>query len=492
MRVLLIEPRNCWIGLNIALAYIGAALKEAGHEVKVLDFANHRNWPLESTEKKIIEQFKPDLIGIALFYIGYYPVKEMVSRIKQYCSSPIVIGGPQMMIEKENILQDMADLDYAILGDGEDAIVELCDVLEGKRLLQDIDGLIYRENDRVARNKDRQLSNIDRIAFPDYSLFGIEKINRYMIITSRGCPHSCTYCFRSTKKWRPRSPENIIAELKHAKEKYHIDEFVIVDDAFNIQPKRIIRLCELLKKEELIMPWSCTGVRADQMTEALVQCIREAGCYSVNIGVETLQPEIYESLNRNMPIEKVINCVQMLKKYDLFSVGYFMIGLPGDTKEKTWDTYLKAKELGIAFPSFSMLLPMPGTKMYDMIYSREGVVMLRDYRTVSSTWTYTPEFSTMVTAFESPEYSAKDKVEMYNRLRTIKGDPRPPYHKSLIVFGLHAIFFVLKYDLIHSPKTITRLMMNFVNRLIRAKGKHVYKTDIQYNDKFIGSIEGNN
>ena len=118
MKVLLIEPRNCWIGLNIALGYLSAVLKRFGHDVKVLDLTSHRDWPEEIMLKKVIEEFKQELIGIALFYISYYRVKKMVSRIKEYYNGFIVVGGPQMLIEKEKIMYDMPELDYAIVGDG--------------------------------------------------------------------------------------------------------------------------------------------------------------------------------------------------------------------------------------------------------------------------------------------------------------------------------------------------------------------------------------
>jgi len=490
MRILLVEPRNCWIGLNIALGYLAAALKKAGNEVKVLDFTNHRGWPVEMVERKFIEQFKPDLIGISLFYISYYGVKQMVGRIKKYWNGRIVIGGPQMTIERENILRDIAELDYAVVGDGEDAIVELCRAIQGEMDLSDIAGLIYRKSGDILSNRDRAIPmNIDNIPFPDYEPFGIETIRRYAIITSRGCPHRCTYCYRSTLRWRPRSPENIVEELKKAMEKYRSEEFVIVDDAFNIRPDRIEKFCDLLHSKNIRLPWSCTGVRADTMTDGLAKKMREAGCYSINIGVETLQPDLYENLNRHMSIEQVLKCIQILKKYNFRIIGYFMIGLPGETRQKTWDTYRKAKKYGIDYPRFSLLLPFPGTKMYDIIYNIPGVRKLKDYKRVSTVWSYDPEFSRMTTAFETLEYPAHEKIDMYNKLRTLEGDPRPSYHKSFIIFGLHALFWIIKYDAIHFPLTFYKLVRNFFERFLKSKGKHVFLTDNAYKESFIRNIE---
>jgi radical SAM superfamily enzyme YgiQ (UPF0313 family) len=395
-----------------------------------------------------------------------------------------------MMIEGERILEDIPGLDYAVVGDGEDAIVELCGAIQGRRSLAAIDGLIRRDGGKVVRNKDRSLSSdIDGLAFPDYEPFGVESIRSYQIITSRGCPHSCSYCFRSTRKWRPRSPENIVRELKAAAAKYKIKEFAVVDDAFNILPERVHELCRLLRAEGLGLPWMCSGARPDRMTDALAKDMREAGCYGINIGVETLQEDVYAGLNRNMPLEKVVECARILKKYGFVSQGYFMIGLPGDTKDKTWDTYKKAKALGLGRQGFSIMLPFPGTKMHDAVCGTPGVRRLADYRTVSTIWTFSPEYSRMATAFETPEYPAKDKIEMYNKLRTMEGDPRPPYHRSLLLFGLHAMLWVFKYDLRNSPRTLFKLGLNFLRRVVSSKGRHVYMTEIVYKRSFIEAMK---
>lgn len=489
MKILLIEPRNCWRGLNIALAYLASALKKADIEVKVLDMANHRDWPVEKMEKLFIEEFEPDLIGIALFYIGYFPVKEMITRIKGYTKTPIIVGGPQMMIEGRKILEDMPDLDFALVGDGEDAMVELCRLLEGKIEPEEIDGLIFRRNGTVVENKRREtVREIDRYEFPDYKCFGVTKIRQYTIITSRGCPYSCSYCFRSSLKWRPRSPENIIAELELAIANYKIEEFVITDDAFNILPERVFAFCDLLEKRGIKLPWYCTGVRADRMTDELAKRMKEVGCYSINIGVETLQPEIYNTLNRGMEMDDVEKCLKIIKKNDLDCTGYFMIGLPGDTPEKTWDTYQKARKMGISRTSYAILLPFPGTSIYDRVHSDKNIKVLEDYRTISTIWTFNPEFSEMKTSYETPEYTAKQKIDMYNRLRTLEGDPRPRYCKSKFMFAINCVIFILKYDLLHFPVTFAKLSFNFISRLIKSGGKHVYKFDIHYDQQYMEEL----
>jgi anaerobic magnesium-protoporphyrin IX monomethyl ester cyclase len=486
MKVLLIEPRNCWRGTNIALGYLAAALKCKGIEVNVLDLANHRELPESLVEERFIREYKPDLIGISLFYIGYFPVREMIPRIKKYCNAPIVVGGPQMKIEKEQILINIPELDYAIVGDGEDALFELCSVLQGNIMPAKVAGLVYRNGDKVVLNPERPLcENIDSLPPPDYTAFGIREMNRYAIITSRGCPYACAYCFRSTRKWRPRSPANIVDEIENAIRKYNIKEFSIVDDAFNIRPERVFAFCDLLENRGIKLPWYCTGVRPDKMTNELARRMKKAGCYLVAIGVETLQPDVYANLKRSVTINQIKDCITFLKRHKIRCVGYYMIGLPGDTKAKSLDTFCRMKELGIDDTSGAIFLPFPDTALYEMTLNIPNIRLLHDYRTVSTIWTYHPDFCKIKTAFETPEFSAKEKIEVYNKLRTKEGDPRPPYFGNLFIFSLYCVYWVLKYDFWHSPRTLFHLARNFLSRIEQTGGRHVYKFDIEYNSDYM-------
>lgn len=489
MRVLLVEPRNCWRGLNIALAYLAAVLKKNGIDVFVLDMANHRDIEEELLERHYIDTYRPDLIGIAIFYISYYPVKEMIRRMKRYCDIPIVVGGPQMMIEKENILTDIPELDFAVVGEGEHALLNLCRALEGQLAYSDVKGLIFRRDGTVVRNEDPVcVKNIDAIPFPDYDPFGVTKIRTYTIITSRGCPFSCSYCFRSTPNWRPRSPLNIVQELEQAIDRYHIEEFAITDDAFNILPDRVTDFCGLLLERGIRLPWYCTGVRPDRVTETLIRKMKQAGCYSINIGVETLDEAVYGTLNRSMTISQVKDCIKILKANGMRTTGYFMIGLPGETKETTMETYRKSKLIGVDDTSYAILLPFPGTKLHDVVYANPRVRKLNDYKTVSTIWTFTKEFSVMKTAFETPEYSATEKIEAYHAIRTKEGDPRPPYTGNKLLFVLHCLYFILKYDFWRSPKTTSKLAINLIRRLLNAKGRHVYRFDTHYRPELLNEL----
>lgn len=492
MKVLLIEPRNCWIGLNIALGYLAASLKKNNIEVKVLDFANHRDYDVETLERYVIESYQPDLIGFSLFYIGYKQVESSIKRIKKYYSkAPIVVGGPQMLIERDQILRDIDELDFAIVGEGEDAIVELCQAVGGNKNLNEIDGLIYRDGNHIICNKERKpIEELDRLSFPDYRPFGVEKIKSYQIITSRGCPYQCKFCFRSSRYWRARSPENVIQELKYAIKEYDIKEFVVVDDSFNINASRVIKFCDILINENIKLPWRCSGARADRFTEEMVSYMKRAGCTSVAIGIESLQPEVFESLGKGEKLDKIIDSINLLKRSDLNVDGYFLIGIPGDTKRGTLDTYKKAKKLGLGNSSFAILLPFPGTKSYEEIYSRSETKPLADYHDVSTVWTFDPEYSQIKTAYETPEYPAKDKFYVYHRTTALEGYPRPPFFKNKFVLLIVLLYYIIKYGEFQFPAVFYKTMRHAVRRYhANIYKKTLYSTDIKYVDRLLPAKE---
>lgn len=490
MRVLLIEPRSCWVGLSTSLAYVAAALRSAGHEVRGLSLTNHREHDPNQLLRYFVEGFSPDMIGYSIYYTSVHSLINSVRHLRGYYRGPIVVGGPQMNIERAEILKDVVELDYAVVGEGEQAVVELCEALKGDRSLETIDGLIYRNNGKIVHNDLRKPNrNLDKLPFPDHAAFGVKSMYTYYLSSSRGCPFQCTFCFRSSSIWRARSPESMIAELKHAVDRYQIREFCITDDSINVKPGRIVRFCELLREEDIDLPWYCSGARADRLEDNMLLLMRETGCYRISVGVETMQPDVYAKINKGESLEEIVAGIAKAKSYGFEVFGYFMIGIPGDTPEGTMDTYRRAQELALDFLAFSILLPFPGTAVYEELMRTPQVRWLRDYRTVSTAWTYDPEWCEMKSSFELPEYPEKVKVDLFHKIKTKQGDPRPPYHRNHLLFALHALWYVLKYDRLHSPLTLARLAGNVLTRLIKSKGRTLSMIVVEYEKDYLPSVK---
>lgn len=491
MKVLLIEPRDMSIGLNVALGYLTASLIKNGIEVVGLSLSNLREYPPDHLERYMIERHKPDLIGVNVFYSSYYFVRDMVTRIKAYYNKPIIVGGPQMNIEGANILKDIPELDFAMVGESDHGLVKFCKTLESKGVLDQVNGLIWRnEKEEIIVNAPQPvIENLDELPFPSYKEFGVENIRIYTMMTSRGCPYNCYFCFRSTRSWRTRSPENMIEELHYARKHYGSKQFCIADDSCNLRPERIIKFCKLLKESGLNLPWHLTGARLDRMSDELIIAVRDAGCEKVGVGVETLQEDVFKNINKGETLDQIRDTIHRLKKRGLYTSGYFIIGLPGDTPAKTWDTYKQAKKLGLNDIFFTLLLPFPGTKMYDMIYNRPDVKRLRDYRECNIYWYYTPKHSVLHSPFEVPEYTEEEKVDMFHRVWVYEGIPKPRYHSSLFMLGLRAMGLILKYDPLHFPIRLWRLGKRVGTRMYRSSGRTPRYSEIIFRKDFFPSKE---
>lgn len=182
----------------------------------------------------------------------------------------------------------------------------------------------------------------DKYPFPKYELFDsfhLFKKNwqngrwHYAIMTALGCPFQCTYCMSRNRKWVSRSVENCYQELKHAKEKYGIVSFQIVDDCFNVSKKRVIEFCEMIKP--LKLRWLCTnGLRADKFDEEIAKAMKGSGCMHISFGMESVDDDVLKTVNKGETSQQISDAIDIAKKYFRGVNGFFIIGLPGSTYEK--------------------------------------------------------------------------------------------------------------------------------------------------------------
>lgn len=224
-------------------------------------------------------------------------------------------------------------------------------------------------------NINPQLKFSDDLPFPNYELFDSFKTFKtnwqnghwlYAIMTSLGCPFSCTYCSARDRKWLPRSPKNCFEELRQAKEKWQIKSFKILDDCFNISEQRVIEFCQLIKK--LNLTWTCAnGIRADLFTENMAKAMSDAGCQHVGFGIESSDPEILIEIKKGETIEQIEKAVKTAKKYFPKVSGFLIIGLPGSSFDKDLKSLQWAQNLGIEY-HFSYFIPFQSQKEKGAIF----------------------------------------------------------------------------------------------------------------------------
>jgi radical SAM superfamily enzyme YgiQ (UPF0313 family) len=446
MKVLLVDPVGASYGLNPALAYIGAFLKRKGIETKGLDLNSHHASMADEIAKRTIEGFQPDMIGYSVLYTNYRWLQGHLKHLRNYFNGKIIVGGPQVIIEGKNIFKDMPEVDFACVSEGEYALWEITKVLETGEPLHSVRGIVLRMGDQLIETPPRMpLKDLDELPFPDFTIFGTHRLSYYPLITSRGCPFSCKYCFRSLKgDWRPRSPANVIAEMEYAKETYQFNHMVIHDDSFNLDSKRVEEICDLMIDRRLRIPWKCAGIRANVVTDEVCSRMKAAGCIEAAVGIESLVPEVFARIDKRESMDSILEGIRMLRRNGLKVIGYFIIGLPGDNYRGTMETFKKAKNI-VDGQSWTLMLPIKGTPFWEELHQDNRVRWLHDYRDIDMTWL--PRLSEVKTAFETPEYTAKEKIYAYHKISIHLGIPKYKVYSSKLG-TLSGIFWLI---LTHAP-----------------------------------------
>lgn len=444
MKVLLVDPVGASYGFSPALAYLGAFLKAKGIETKGLDLNNLRASTADETMKQVVREFRPDLIGYSVLYTNYRWLQGHLKGLRSYFQGTVVVGGPQIIIEGKEAFKDLPEIDIACVGEGEHTLLEIVQCLEKGESFENVRGIIFRNSRQLMETPLRRpLMELNELPFPDFRIFGAHSLPYYPLITSRGCPFHCKYCFRSFKgDWRPRSAANVIEEIEYAKSTYQFDYFIIHDDSFNLNPKRVLEICDLLIERRIAVPWRCAGIRANLVTEEVSRRMKAAGCTEVAVGIESLIPEVFEGIDKKESLNSILEGVNSLRRNGLKVIGYFIIGLPGDNYRRTIETYQKAKKY-VDAQSWTLLLPIKGTPYWDELHSDSRVRWLCDYRNIDMTWL--PRLSEVKSAFETPEYPAQEKIFAYHRINILLGTPKYRIYHSKFRTLLGIVWLVIEH-----------------------------------------------
>lgn len=375
MKVLLIDPPGWQKGvLNSGLAYLSAALLDAGFETKAID-AN--NFPISDNELvKLAWDYGPGVIGFSVKSATVSSSARLSRRLKNECSGTVLIaGGPHITLYHREFLNENNHFDLLFSGDAEIS------------LPRSLKGLKSRKKDAPKSQRQESLDDLDSLKFPSYDFFYPEPTDallkeKYPLVTSRGCPFKCTFCTvppLSGAGWRGRAPENVIGELKYAKDKYGIKKFEIIDDNFAFKIERAKAISSLLIREDIDLRWSCpNGIRAAPLDEELAGLMKEAGCEEVSIGIESADEEVFRALKKGVTLDDIERSIGILKKAGMKVKGFFIIGLPGDNLQKLGKSLEFIKRTGLDGAEFGLFVPYPGTEAYE--WARENGRALRDYK----------------------------------------------------------------------------------------------------------------
>lgn len=353
----------------LGLGYIATWLNNNNYNCSILDM-NLWNVSMKDLKNRLLQN-SYKIIGISTTTDTYKNGLEIARVIKEYDESIVVfMGGPHVTYEYEDALKS-GNVDVVIRNEGEITTKELCDLfLKGQGMIEEIDGISYIDNNKVISNKDRNfICDLDSIPFPDRTLFSLKDYAiPASISSSRGCPGRCIFCAASRLsggKYRTRSAENIILEIKYLKE-LGFNHIQIVDDTMTADVKRFNKFLDLMIYEDINVSWSCES-RVDIITKSLLMKMKKAGCIMVQFGVEAASQKMLDCLKKNVTIEQITNAFTWCNELEINTASCLIIGQPFDTEDTIKETIafgLYLQKLGARIV-FSISTPYPGTYMYD-------------------------------------------------------------------------------------------------------------------------------
>lgn len=423
MRILLINPsqKNVY-GTPIkpsyaplGLLYIAACLEKEGHKLEFLDFDND---DLDKNKfGKYVLNFKPNIIGLTATTSTIKHTKKLAEDIKKILDIPIIVGGIHATIEPEDVLKCKA-IDFAIIGEGEITITELINKLqENNSEFHKVKGISYRDNNgKIILTKPRPLiENLDFLPLPARHLLKNEytppdalKTPVASIFTSRGCPGRCTYCCTKNifgQKLRFRSVKNIVDEIEFLLNK-KIKEIHIMDDNFTVWKERVLKFRdEIIKRGIKTTFVFSNGLRADKIDEDILKALKDIGVLSVGFGVESGNQKILDNIKKDINLDTVREAYKLSKKFGFETWGFFIVGLPGETKETVRDTIEFAKEIDPDFAKFLILKPYPGSEVFERL-NKENLIFDFDYNNYG---VYTQP------VHELKNLSAKDMIKLQKK-----------------------------------------------------------------------------
>mgnify|MGYP001570130516 CR=1 FL=1 len=372
----------CGTDINIGylgVEYISSVLKNHGHQVELLidpiHSSNNNVTPVERENARQIKELKPDLIGFSMVTSQYQWALKTAGVIKKETHTPIIFGGTHPTADPNGVIKNSA-VDMVCVGEGEEAMLELVKSLEMNDKRTDISNIWFKNGEDIIRNGVRPLMHeLDKLPFPDKDLFvqklGTACVSRYMIIATRGCAFTCTYCFNNSnrelyrnkgKYVRKRSVDNVINELIQAKERYPIKRVTFADDHLTDNFQWLEEFAEKYKKRIDIPFVACSHVRF--IDERRAKLLKKAGCWLLLLGLQTGSEYLRNTiLKRNESNERVRDVARACHQVGLkFSID-LIFNLPHEKEEHLFETVNFMNELRPNIINTYSLFYLPGTEI---------------------------------------------------------------------------------------------------------------------------------
>lgn len=369
----------------LGLLYCASMLRQAGHETALID-ANALDLPAAEVGGRAAA-FKPDVILARVAFDAQDADAAVLAQLKAAVPGAKVITRNKILSDvpalRDAFLVRHPHIDYFLLMEPESVIAAVCEAIAGGRRPP---AAAWLEGGKVTEGAPAEApGQLDDFPFPAYDL--LETMAPYktslfgpvytLVLSSRGCPFQCSFCAYCRTKYRERSAENVVAELKWLKETIGLKNFVFFDDTISLRRDRTLKIFELMKQSGLGLKFGiCT--RVDLIDEEMVLAAKAAGCEELGFGVESGSQKILDIAKKGIKLDQVREAFRLCKKHKIKSIASVILGLPGETEETVRETFRFIREIDPYYCQYAIAVPFPNTEVY-RYYDERGLILTRDW-----------------------------------------------------------------------------------------------------------------
>jgi len=366
---------------SLGLLHLAAEVREFGYRPSIIE-CDVFNLSVDDVVERIVAD-RPEYVGITLFTVGVWGAADIARKVKlRLPETTIIVGGPHISSMATETMQRFPEFDYAVVGEGEEALLQLLQALDNDGNLNKVPALCYMEGGEVRTTPslpiDRDLNRLPMPAwdllpnFPDAypaAVYDFPRLPVATIAASRGCPFHCKFCDTSTFGARVRAygPERVFEMIQHLQSEYGVRHILFVDDLFLASKPRTQKLCELIIESGMKITWSCTA-RVDTVKPEILKLMKRAGCWEISFGLESGSNEILKSMDKAADIARSEQAVKWTAEAGIRTKGLFILGYPGETVETIEITKAFIRKLPISIMNLTKFTPYPGSPIYKEMY----------------------------------------------------------------------------------------------------------------------------
>lgn len=371
---------------NMTLATLAGNLIDK-HQVKIIDLDLYPNY--QTVLFNFIKRFKPDIIASSAKTTEYFPVRDLMKKIKgKYPKIMTILGGVHVTVFSEEAIQEKC-FDILAVGEGDKTIP---DILSAKNL-KNVQGIVFRDkkSKKIIFTKKRELiKDINPLPFPAWKLFDLSKYTNSRLSsrnnpvghleTSRGCSYQCNFCNKSIfgTNYRVKNVNRVVDEIEYMLN-CGFKEIHIIDDSFTQNIVRAKEVCREIIRRKLKFSWSLiNGVRVNLVDKEFFQLAREAGCWQSGFGIESGDQRVLNRINKKITLSQVKKAIKVAEEAGIDTFGFFIFGLAGETIQSMQKTIKFAKSLPLTTAKFGMCIPYPGTDFFNELKA-EGRIRTYDW-----------------------------------------------------------------------------------------------------------------